>query len=437
MNGTGDDLHARHVALDILHAVIGRRQPLDQVLEDMDSYNALSGRDRAFIRMMVATVLRRAGQIDDMIRRATDKNDMPQPPALHSLLRLAIAQIAFMEVPDYAVVDTAVRIAEENGLGRQKGFVNAVLRRCAREHRDWLARQDAATMNMPDWLLQMWIADYGVRMAAEIAQACLSEAPLDITVKNPGMTDYWTQELDAVALPTGSLRRPSGGLVYDLPGFDDGLWWIQDAAAALPARLFGDIRDKTVLDLCAAPGGKTAQLATQGAQVIALDRSAKRLQRLQNNMHRLRLEDHVTTEAADAAVWQPREKVPFILLDAPCTATGTIRRHPDALHLKAPGDLEKLAALQARILDNAATMLLPGGIMVYCTCSLQKAEGEAQVDAFLSRHKTMARLPVTADEIGGLATLLTPQGDVRILPFHLAAQGGMDGFYIARLVRNA
>ncbi len=429
-------LAARQVALHILDQVLTRRRSLDQVLESDELFRSLISRDRAFVRMLTATTLRRLGQIDDFLGRALEKKEPPKPPLLYNLLRMGVAQIVFMDVPDYAVVDTSVSLAERLELSRQKGLVNAVLRRITRDYKTWMEKQDEVRLNTPAWLMKIWIADYGLRIAAEIAQANLSEAPLDITLKNQGMLDYWTETLDAAALPTGAVRRTSGGQIQELPGYDDGMWWVQDVAAALPARLFGDVEGKTVVDLCAAPGGKTAQLAAQGASVIALDRSVKRLKRLEENMRRLRLEKNVKTEAADAAVWKSPEPVDMILLDVPCTATGTIRRHPDILYLKVEQDIAALAALQARLLDNAVAMLAPGGILVYCTCSLQKAEGEDQIDRLLNSDASVTRVPVTAEEIGGIEGLITEAGDVRALPFHLAAHGGMDGFFISRLRKD-
>jgi 16S rRNA (cytosine967-C5)-methyltransferase len=432
-----DMLNARIAALSLLDMILSRRMPLDQALEEHKAFAALSARDRAFVRMLVSTVLRRLGQIDALIRQASDRSELPEPPLLLHLLRLGIVQIMFMSIPDHAAVDTAVRLAEMSGLPRQKGFVNAVLRRMTRDGRDWLSRQDETMLNIPDWLMQSWTRDYGAQDAFAIAQASLAEAPLDITVKDPSKIDHWAEILQAAILPTGVLRRLSGGNVQDMPGYHDGMWWIQDAAASLPAKLFGPLSGVTVIDLCAAPGGKTAQMAAAGAQVVALDRSMRRIQRLDENIRRLRLDRQVTTLAADASVWKPKDPVQAVLLDAPCSATGTIRRHPDILHSKHPDDIGRLVDLQSRMLDNAADMLAPGGTLIYCTCSLQKAEGEEQIDRFLARSRgKMRRHPVSADEIGGLADPITPLGDIRILPYHLAAHGGMDGFYIARLVRE-
>jgi len=304
------------------------------------------------------------------------------------------------------------------------------------EGQEWVKKQDAVQMNMPSWLLRQWIDDYGLSGAAEIAQGSLAEAPTDISIKNQNEENYWAGELDASVLPTGSLRRSGGGNVTDLKGFDDGAWWVQDASAALPAKVLGDISGKTVIDLCAAPGGKTAQLAAGGAQVIAVDRSAKRLATLKENMDRLQLADHVEVVASDGGVWQPPAPVDVVLLDAPCTATGMIRRHPDVMHLKGERDLAQLCDLQSRLLNNAAAMVKAGGMLVYCTCSLQKAEGEQQINTFLLSHSDFERKPISAREIGGLEDLVTADGDLRVLPYHLAPQGGMDGFYVARLIKK-
>ncbi|MBU0800149.1 MAG: RsmB/NOP family class I SAM-dependent RNA methyltransferase, partial [Alphaproteobacteria bacterium] len=325
-------LSARVVALSLLGDVLSRRLALDHALAADKAFAALSTRDRAFVRMLVTTCLRRMGQVDDLISRAMDRRGPASPPLLQNVLRIGVTQIAFMDVPDYAIVDTGVNLAEQAGLSRQKGLVNAVLRRVISEGRDWFLKQDEGRLNVPQWLMQVWIEDFGLRVAAEIAQASLAEAPLDITVKDEADRDHWAQELQATILPSGSIRRSGGGMVTELPGFADGMWWVQDAAAALPVQLLGDVKGRTVVDMCAAPGGKTMQLAARGATVHALDRSMPRLKILEENLRRVRLESDVTVEAVDGAVWRAQQPVDFILLDAPCTATGTVRRHPDVMH---------------------------------------------------------------------------------------------------------
>jgi 16S rRNA (cytosine967-C5)-methyltransferase len=430
-------LTARRVSLGLLQDVFVKHHTLDQAFEESRQFSALSQRDRAFVRMLVTTVVRRLGQIDDLIRHALSKPDQPlNPPILEYILRLGVAQLVFMNIPDHAAVNTSVLLAEAEGHVRLKGFVNAILRRIAAEGQNWVARQDVPRLNTPEWLLKIWIQDYGLRTALEIAMANLNEAPLDVTLKQPEQAAHWAETLSGEILPTGGVRLHNARMVQDLPGFEDGMWWVQDAAASLPASLLGtNIEGQVVLDLCAAPGGKTAQLASRGGQVIAVDRSAKRIQRLQDNMKRMRLGHSVRTEIADAAVWKSRDPIPFILLDAPCSATGTIRRNPDVLWMKNEVDLSSLIELQTRLLNNAFDLLSKGGVLIYCTCSLQKDEGENQIDRLLSSRRDVDRIPIHASEVGGNSDFVTPRGDVRILPHFMKDSGGIDGFFISRLTK--
>jgi 16S rRNA (cytosine967-C5)-methyltransferase len=247
--------------------------------------------------------------------------------------------------------------------------------------------------------------------------------------------ETWAARLGGTVLPTGSLRLIPHGPVPRLPGYEDGAWWVQDAAAALPARLFGDVRERAIADLCAAPGGKTAQLASLGARVTAVDRSPARLERVRENLRRLSLAADVVEADATTLAAGPFDGV---LIDAPCSSTGTIRRHPDIAWLKHEGDLAGLTNLQARLLDHAVTLTRPRGIIVFCTCSLEPEEGEALIADFLAREPRVRRQPISPAEVGGQGELLTPAGDLRTLPSHWPApdprMGGLDGFYAARLV---
>lgn len=427
-------LRARKTALDILNDVFQRKQTLDQSLERDSGFSSLPARDKAFCRMLVATTLRRLGQIDDLIAKA-ETRPSTKLPMLENILRIGVTQILFMDVPDHAAVDTSVCLTEKFGLNRQKAFVNGLLRTITRVGHEWMLKQDEVRLNTPEWLLKTWIEDYDLRIAAEIGKANLVEAPLDITIKDTNDRLYWEGALKASPIGSASLRRMEGGSVLDLPGFNEGRWWVQDAAAAIPATLLAEnLQGKTVVDLCAAPGGKTMQLAAMGANVIALDRSAQRLKRMESNLKRTKLSDDVKIVVADAAHWRPVGAAPeYILLDAPCSATGTIRRHPDMPHLKTPRDIENLTHAQMNILENAFKILAPGGTLIYCTCSLQKAEGEMQIARLLSDHPNAYKKAISAMEIGGIDEAITPDGDVRILPYHQAARGGMDGFFISRI----
>lgn len=416
---------ARTAALEALSQILRRRQALDDALK-LDGI--ADSRDRAFARLLVATTLRRKGQIDAVLARCLEK---APPPPIEDLLRLGVAQLLFLEVKPHAVVDSAVELAKSSGFAPLGKLVNAVLRRISTEGAAWVAEQDAAPLNTPGWLWRAWIATYGEATAREIAAAHLCEPPLDLTPA--GSEEMWAQRLEAAQLFTGSLRRPSGGSVTALPGYDQGGWWVQDAAATLPARLLQPHPGEHIADLCAAPGGKTAQLAAAGAVVTALDRSARRLTRLRENLDRLNLSAEMV--AADASAWQPPALFDKVLLDAPCSATGTLRRHPDVAWTKQPADIEKLAAAQDRLLAAAAEMVKPGGMLVFCTCSLQPEEGHLRINHFLRSDLRFRRLPVEAAEVGGLHDLVTAEGDMRSLPCHLAEIGGMDGFFAARLRR--
>ena len=423
---------ARSVAIDLIGAVLRRRRPLDDAIEENGEMAGLPARDRAFARLLVAMVLRRLGQIDALIAHCLNTPLPPRAAMAHDMLRLGIAQLMFLRTPPHAAVATSVDLAEVRGFISHKGLVNAVLRRLSQEGHALVAEQDAARLNTPHWLWRAWSDTYGEAVTQQIALAHLKEAPLDLTVR--GDAEHWRQALDAIALPTGSLRRNAGGAITTLPGYSDGGWWVQDAAAAMPAMLLGDVAGQEVVDLCAAPGGKTAQLAAAGGHVTAIDRSPRRVDRLNLNLKRLKLE--ADTLVADAAHWHPAEPARFVLLDAPCTATGAIRRHPDVPHLKSGDDVARLAAVQERLLAAAVEMLAPGGTLVYCVCSLEPQEGVQHVARLIGRGAPVRRRPVEPREIGGLAECITREGDLRTLPCHLAEHDGLDGFYAARLVRN-
>lgn len=423
---------ARQVALDLLGSVLRRKRPLDDAIEDNSAMAELSVRDRAFARLLVATVLRRLGQIDALIAGCLNAPLAARAAIVHDILRLGIAQLLFLRTPPHAAVATSVDLAHVRGFLSHKGLVNAVLRRISVEGPERIEHHDPGRINTPDWLWNSWADAYGTDLAHAIGVAHLKEAPLDLTLRSNG--HEWTEPLQGQLLPTGTFRRSSGGSVVALPGYAEGGWWIQDAAAAVPARMLGPVAGLDIVDMCAAPGGKTAQLADAGANVIAIDRSARRLDRLVSNMKRLSLS--VRAIAADALTWRPEKPVDGVLLDAPCTATGAIRRHPDVLHLKQPEDVSRLAAVQENLLRAAVDMLRPGGVLVYCTCSLERQEGPRRIATLLQGNPGVERKPLDPAEISVPADWISAEGDLRTLPCHFGEYDGVDGFYAARLVKT-
>ncbi len=429
----GPGFAARDAATRLLSAVLDDRQSLDSALESDVAFGRLPPRDRALARAIVGMALRRHGTIEAALDVLIEK----RPRGAGKLLRVletAAAQVLFMGVADHAAVSVAVdQLAADRDARHFKGLANAVLRRMVRERDALLRELTAVNLDTPDWLWKRWVSAYGEATAWKIAEAHWLEPSLDISVKSDPAG--WAEKLGGIVLPTGSVRTMVGGDVTDLPGFGEGIWWVQDAAAALPALLLGNVRGKHVADLCAAPGGKTAALANAGAHVTAVDISAERLKRLAANLQRLGLTAETVT--ADVLMWAPQEtQFDAVLLDAPCTATGTIRRHPDVAWLKQEKDVAGLATLQMRMLDRAAAILKPGGILVYCTCSLEPEEGEAHLPAALKRLP-LTLVPVSPTEIGGLAEVITPEGTIRTLPSHLphatARLSGLDGFFVMRL----
>ena len=435
-------LSARQVALAAVAGLLGKARglSLDDALAQAGRETPLAPDDAALARAIATATFRRLG----FLRRALAERmseGLPDDARLLALLATGASQILDLDVADHAAVDLTVRLAKADPRTRHLvGLVNAVLRRLAREREDILAaRTDPLADNTPDWLAARWRKAYGDALATRIAQAHLEGAAVDLTVR--GEPAEWAQTLGALKLPTGSLRL--AGIetrVPLLPGYDEGAWWVQDAAAALPARLLTAMPGERVADLCAAPGGKTAQLAATGATVVAYDRSGPRLDRLRQTLDRLSLTALI--EVADVLELEAADEFDAVLLDAPCSATGTVRRNPDVAWTKTEADISRLAGLQARLLLKAATLVKPGGRLVYCTCSLEPEEGERQVAAFLAGHPTFERTPVSPEELGGLAELVDATGDLRALPCHLHENlperaRGLDGFFASRLRRIA
>ena len=425
---------ARRKTAEVLDGVLRRRRPLDELLDSPD-LAALSERDRALARNIVATVLRRLGTLRGLLARYLERGMPAQAPRVESALLIGAAQILFLDVADHAAVDLSVRLVQaDRRAAPYAGLVNAVLRRIARGGARLIADLDTVALDTPEWLMARWSRTYGAEIARAIALAHRHEPALDLTVKADA--EGWAARLNGRVLLTGSVRVLSHGPLSRQPGYAEGAWWVQDAAAALPARLFGEVRGRRIADLCAAPGGKTAQLAHAGAEVTAVDRSAARLARLRDNLARLNLAAEVVL--ADATEWQA-EPFDGVLIDAPCSSTGTIRRHPDIAWLKSEGEIDRLVALQRRLLERAIELTKPGGTLVFCTCSLEPEEGERLVADLIEREPRMRRRPIEAAEIAGRRELLTAAGELRTLPCHLPDPdprlAGLDGFYAARLER--
>lgn len=429
--------NSRLAALRLLEQVLLKKQPLEEAMKTVEAFDKLTGSDRGFARALTSETLRQYGRISKLLLSYMNTGKQAEPFDAHLILCLGVTQLLLMETAPHAAINETVDLCKSAGLSSLSGLVNAVLRRVSENGKEkFNALSDA--LNFPDWLYQSWINDYGEQETKLIAHASLQQAPTDITIKKTNERSFWKENLHAHLLPLGSLRLPEKyGEISELPGYHDGSWWVQDIAASLPVKLLGSIEHQDVLDLCAAPGGKTMQLAKAGAFVTALDRSSTRMKRSAENLDRTHLGTHVKSVIADALSWSPTQNYDAILLDVPCSATGTIRRHPDLLHIKSAQDIEKLSALQIKLLDKAALMLKKGGTLLYSTCSLQKREGEQQVNQFLQDNPNFIRKPIAKDELAGLEGCITPFGDLRCLPHHLASFGGMDGFYAARLIKQS
>jgi 16S rRNA (cytosine967-C5)-methyltransferase len=420
-------LPARAAAQAILVEVLHKRRPLDSVLGDLKQ---LEPRDAGFARAIASETMRRFGQLEALVHDFVAK--LPPPHRAGPTFEILLAgacELLFLSVPAHAAVDAANRLAQRDAKAVHfKPLINAALRRIAREGAKTVAVQDTARLNTPDWLWTRWQTAYGEVVARRIAEAHSAPAPLDIVLKDE----------TAAAVPEGErlcssvVRLPHGASVEQLTGFV-GQWWVQDLAASLPARLFGDVRGERVFDLCAAPGGKTMQLASMGARITSVDRDSTRMERVKENLARVELD--VTLVIEDVRDFRPRELAPFVLLDAPCSATGTIRRHPELPWIKGASDITLCAAASQELLDAAARVTAPGGLLVFAVCSLEPEEGEEQVEGFLEENPAFAREPIRASDIGGLTECVSAAGDLRSLPCHMAEKGGMDGFYAARLRR--
>ncbi|EKF41920.1 hypothetical protein NA8A_12645 [Nitratireductor indicus C115] len=435
-------LAARRVAAKLLAAVVDAKASLDGLTDPahgQPNFRALEPRDRALVRAILMSALRHRATVEALLAKRLERPLPANARALSHTLHVAAAQILFLDVPDSAAVDLAVAQAKSDPrLSRFAGLVNGVLRNLIRVKARALPAALAQTREAPDWFAERLEAAYGAEKTAAILAMHRLEPPVDFTVKND--PERWAEAFGGFVLPTGSVRVSKlEHSVDQLPGFAEGEWWVQDMAASLPARLFGDVKGKRVADLCAAPGGKTAQLAHAGALVTAADLSASRLRRLRQNLDRLGLSAEVVE--TDIRKFEPDQPFDAVLLDAPCSSTGTVRRHPDVPWTKSPEDIDKLAALQRSLLDHAVKLVKPGGCIVFSNCSLDPAEGEAMLSGFLAQTPEVMLDPVGSDEIPGIAPFITKEGMLRTTPADRFGEGeemrGLDGFFAARLVRKS
>jgi len=427
-DGPDIGVEARLAAGVLLNAALEGRGGLDTALTFREVAD-LPGPDRAFARAVAMAALRRLGEIDQILDRKLQK---APPLAVRTILRVALAQTLVLETPAFAAVSTAVKLAEREVKTRPyKNLVNAVLRGIEREG----PGLTTAESNLPEWLAARWRATYGEATLTGLALAAREEPATDLSLKPEVDAAAVAEALDGEVMTGNTVRTGRRGDLSTWPGFEDGIWWVQDAAAAVPVRLLAPTTSESIVDFCAAPGGKTLQIAASGASVVALDRSDKRLDRLRANLARTGLSAEVV--AVPAEDWDDPRTFDAVLLDAPCTATGTFRRNPEVLRATKPADVAKLADVQHRLLDAAAERVKPGGRLVYCVCSLEREEGETQIIAFLRRNPAFRTAPADPAVVGAPSEALTPEGWLRILPSMWAEKGGLDGFFIARLDRIA
>lgn len=428
---------ARRTAFALLRQIVGAQPIIEHAFADNEHFAELSSRDQEFTRHLVMATLRHMGQADAIIKQRLSKPLPSKYQDVRWVLRLGIVQILWMRVPDHAAVNTSVELVKQLDYQNHAALVNAILSSVARQQDTLLDKQDPRFI-LPLWMWRNWSEHYGEDKARIMAQSINREPHIDFSIHphHPEAAATLQEATGGELLATGSVRvRNLPRPVPSLEGYADGTWWVQDASASLPARFFGEAQGKTIIDACAAPGGKTAQLATMGAKVIALDIAPARMMRLRENIARLKL-TNIEVVCEDALEWQPDALVDGVLLDAPCSATGTLRRHPEGLWQKKMDDVERLSALQYALLERAIDWLKPDGTLIYATCSLEPQEGEMQITRLLETRRDVVLSPITQREASaqGLPkSWVNKQGTLRILPHYMEEHGGMDGFYIARL----
>lgn len=430
------ELLTRHLAIEIFCDVLRHNKGLEETYSSCMDQHLLQTRDRTFIRLLVTVMLRRLGQLDAIISVYLKKPLAEKAAYVQDVLRISTAQLIFLDTPAHAAVSTGVSLVKRNK--KYNGFsslTNAVLRKIAKEGKEIVKKQDEVKLNIPDWLYAQWAKEYGEQAAYKIARIGFQEAPLDFSIKSDSV--FWMEQLESMQMPTGTLRRFKPACVPSLAGFSEGSWWVQDVSAAMPAKLFHSLKDKIAIDLCAAPGGKTAQMIMGGAEVTAIDVSLNRIKRLRENLDRLGLNAKII--CADVKKWwnetgkKDARRFDVVLLDAPCSATGTLRRHPDVAFHRTPEDIKRLNQTQQELLRTAIDMMNEEGELIYCVCSILPQEGRMVIDAAV-KDNLAERVKITPSEVP--AEMITQDGDLCILPYFYEAQGGCDGFFAARLKKK-
>jgi 16S rRNA (cytosine967-C5)-methyltransferase len=413
---------ARRAALRLLDAVLRKGLPLESALPSATRELERSD-DRAFAHAIAATVLRHLTDLDQLIDSATAK-PLPPDAKARTVLRIALAQALGLGTPPHAAIATVLPLVD----GGPKRLVHGVFGTLVRGVQ---ALPDPPAL--PEAVAERWRAAWGEAVVEAASRAAAIQPPTDLTLRDPAATVEWAARLSGTSLAPGHVRIAAGAAISDLAGYAEGSWWVQDIAASLPARLLGPGHGRAILDLCAAPGGKTLQLAAAGWQVRAVDLVEARLKRVRENLARTRLQAKCVV--ADALTFVPPEPVDAVLLDAPCSATGIFRRHPDVLHRVRPRAIESLAERQRAMLARAADAVKPGGVLIYSVCSLEPAEGEAVADAFLANHASFSPDPIGDGELPD-GVPADGAGRLRVLPGTLAEAGGADGFFVARFRKS-
>jgi len=397
-----------------------------------DKYKSLPKEDLAFSKNIIMTTLRYWGFIEKILEKYLSKSIEEHSPRIHIILLISITQIIVISSPSYAVVNIAINLTKRDRKSyKLQGLVNAVLRKISREIENINLKEFDAIILLPDWLRSRWNVQYKPNEILSSAQSLLTPPPLDISVKYP--ESKLASEINGITLNTGTIRLFDYGFIPDIKYYSDGIWWVQDVSASFPVKLIeNEIKGMNFVDFCAAPGGKTANLIQAGATVTAIDSSKERIKVLQQNLKRLKYKAEIIH--ADASVWAPEKNYDGVLIDAPCSSTGVIRRNPDILRRK-DFNLDYFVSIQEKLLNNGLNVLKKGGILIYCTCSMEREEGEDQIKKILSERTDVKIKEIDKDKISIVKKYIKPEGYVRIMP-NTIADGGNDGFFISILQKT-